>query len=159
MRKIIVLGLVGMVLAGCNAIPTYQSPESVSYTVEGEISNQAEAEAAVQVIQENLHYATLEDMDGYLSTLIAAAREATEKELSSVFAAYDLEHTILGVEVMEQQPGRMLIRTEQQTVMLDAVEGEKPYRNHIAEANHTLVKEDGSWKIEETIMTDTKFID
>lgn len=158
MKKIYLLSILILFLTACNSIPTYQNPAEVAYSIEGEIENQSEVKAAVQVIEDNLDYATKEDMEGYLSTIVATGREETQKELAPVFESYDLEHTVLSVEVLEQEENRLLIRAEQQTVMLDAIQGAEPYRSHIAEANHELIKEDGNWKIKETIMTDTKFI-
>lgn len=159
MKKLILTLVFGLILAGCGAIPTYTDPESASYTLEGEVTDQGEADVALRVIEDNLHYAQEEDMTGYLSTIISSGHEETEAELVAVFEEYDLQHTLLRAEVLEQNPDRILIRSEQQTIMLDAISGVAPYRNHIAEANHTLVKEKGIWKIEESIMTDTKFID
>lgn len=158
MKKIYLLSILVLFLTACNSIPTYQNPAEVAYSIEGEIENQSEVEAAIHVVEDNLNYATREDMEGYLSTIVASGREETQNELAPVFETYDLEHTVLSAEVLEQEENRLLIRTEQQTVMLDAVEGAEPYRSHIAEANHELVKENGDWKIKETIMTDTTFI-
>lgn len=158
MKKIYLLCMSILFLTACNSIPTYQDPGEVTYSIEGEIENQFEVEAAIKVIEDNLDYATKENMEGYLSTIVATGREETQNELAPIFETYDLEHTILSAEVLEQEENRLLIRVEQQTVMLDAVEGAEPYRSHIAEANHELVKEDEDWKIKETIMTDTTFI-
>lgn len=158
--KRLILMLSGIfLLTGCGSIPAYTDPEEVSFSLEGEIANQDEAEAALKVIEENLAFAEAEDMDGYLSTILNQAHKETEKELAPFFESYDMQHTLLRAEVIDQQPDRILIQTEQQTIMLAAVEGAEKYRNHIAEANHTLIKEDNRWKIEETIMTDTTFID
>lgn len=149
-------------IAGCNAlneVPTYQDPDTVEYTINSEDTINEEVKAAVQVVEDNLRYAQEENMEGYLSTLVSSAHEETKAELTPFFEEYDLNHTILSVEILEQEEEIMLIRTEQQTVMEDSVEGAEPYRDHIAEANHTLVKENGEWKIEETIMTDTIFLE
>lgn len=159
MKKVLLIGLASFFLIGCASIPQYQNPSEVSYQVEGKIQNMTVAEEAVQVIENNLQYASQEDMDGYVSTIISSAREETAAELATVFETYDLEHTLLSVEVLEQEDSRMLIRTQQQTVMIDSIEGTEKYRNHIAEANYTMLLEEGEWKIEETVMTDTKFIE
>lgn len=159
MKKILLIGLASVFLTGCASIPEYQKPEDVSYQVEGEVKDTTAVEEAVQVIEDNLQYASKEDTDGYVSTIISSAREETASELAAVFETYDLEHTLLSVEILEQEETRMLIRTQQQTVMIDAVEGAENYRNHIAEANYTMFLEGNEWKIEETVMTDTKFIE
>lgn len=157
----VILLMLGAVffLAGCGSVPSYQAPETISYQIEGELSNQEEAEKAVQVITDNLAFATSEDIDGYVSTIIESAHEETRKELSPVFEEYDLEHTILSIEILEQEENRMLIQAQQQTIMTSSAEGAPVYRNHIAEVNYTMTIENGEWKIEETAMTDTKFIE
>lgn len=159
MGKIILLITAGLFLAGCNSVPVYQDPETVSYSIEGEYNNAEDAQEAVQVIQNNLNFAQEENMEGYLSTLVSSAREETEEELAPFFETYDLEHTVLSIEILDQEEKRMLVKTEQQAVMVNSIDGAEQYRDHIAEANHTLIKEDEEWKIEETIMTDTLFLD
>ncbi|MFL2134115.1 hypothetical protein [Desemzia sp. FAM 24101] len=159
MKKVLLLVIAGIFLTGCNSVAVYQDPKTVSYSLEGEYDNTEDAQEVVQVIQDNLHYAQEEDMEGYLSTLISSAREETEEELFPFFESYDLEHTVLSVEILDQEENRMLIKTEQQAVMVDSVDGAEQYRDHIAEANHTVIKENEEWKIEETIMTDTLFLD
>lgn len=159
MRKVLLLCLASFFLIGCASTPKYQNPEEVSYQVKGTVTDVLAAEAAVQVIEDNLRYASEENMSGYVSTIIAAAREETAAELATVFETYDLEHTLLSVEILDQEENRMLIRTQQQTIMVDAIEGAENYRNHIAEANYTMFLEHNEWKIEETAMTDTKFIE
>lgn len=159
MKNIFLFGISVLILTSCTSPSTYQNPEEVSYSIEGQFDQPKDVEEAVQIIENNLKYATNEDMEGYLSTIVNVGHEETEKELHSVFEDYDLEHTVLSAEVLEQEKDRMLIRTEQQTVMVDFVKDVKPYRSHIAEANYELVKEDGRWKIKETILTNTKFID
>ena len=159
MRKVLLLCLASFFLIGCASTPKYQNPEEVSYQVTGTVTDEIAANEAVQVIEDNLQYASEEDMDGYVSTIISSAREETASELAAVFETYDLEHTLLSVEILEQEEGRMLIRTQQQTVMIDVIDGAESYRNHIAEANYTMFLEGNEWKIEETVMTDTKFIE
>lgn len=160
MRKLILSLLASVLfLSACQSVPSYQDPDSVEYSIEGNYEIDKDIEEAVKVIEENLEYAQKEDMEGYLSTIVPSARTETKKELSSFFEEYDLEHTILSVEVLEKESDIMLIRTEQQTVVKDSVEGAPAYRDHIAEANHTMVKVDGTWMIEESIMTDAFYFD
>jgi|SRR5690625_589496 len=160
MRKLILSLLASILfLSACQSVPSYQDPDTVEYSIEGDYEIDKDIEDAVRVIEENLEYAEKEDMEGYLSTIVPSARVETEKELSSFFEEYDLEHTILSVEVLEKESDVMLLRVEQQAVVLDSAEGAPTYRNHIAEANHTMVKVEDTWMIEETIMTDTFYLD
>lgn len=159
MKKILLMGCASLFLMGCQTVPQYQDPSAVSYEIEGKFSDEQTVEEAVKVIEDNLRYASEEDMEGYVSTIIEVAREDTAAELATVFETYDLEHTLLSVEVLSQDEERLLIRTHQQTVMVNSIEGAENYRNHIAETNYTMLLENGEWKIEETAMTDTKFIE
>ena len=49
----------------------------------------------------------------------------------------------------------MLVAAQQKTVN----QGQNDYRDHITQAHHTFVLENGQWKIKETVMTNTEFID
>jgi len=159
MKKTMILMISLFFLSGCNSVPEYQDPDNVNYTIESEYEVDEETKKGVQVIEDNLKYAQEENMENYLSTLVKSAHEETEEELKPFFETYDIDHTILSVEVLDQEADTMLVRTEQQTVMIDSVDGADSYRDHVTEANHTLVKEKGGWKIQETIMTDTTFLD
>lgn len=160
MKKLIIILLAPILfLTACQSVPHYQDPDTVEYSIEGDYEIDQDIEEAVEVVEKNLEYAEKKDMKGYLSTIVPDAREETEKELSSFFEEYDLEHTILSVEVLEKESDIMLLRVEQQTVVLDSAEDAPSYRNHIAEANHTMVKVENTWMIEETIMTDTFYLD
>lgn len=151
--------LLVFLLSGCNKVPNYQNPDDVELTIQSEYEINDDVLEAVHVIEDNLRYVEEEDMEGYVSTLVSRAREETSEELALFFEQYDLNITILSIEVLEQEESIMLIQTEQQTVEVGSVEDAPNYRDHIAEANHTLVKEDGEWKIEETIMTNTIFLE
>lgn len=159
-KSFVVIGIY-LMLVGCTSSRVYQDPSTVFYEIEGqaEITNSKEAEDAVQVIERNLQYAQDEDMEGYLSTIVSKAHENTQSELEIFFELYDIEHTILSIEVMDQQSDQMLIRVEQQSVAVDVRPEAEQYRDHISEANHTLIIEDGQWKIAETTMTNTDFIE
>ena len=160
MRKLILILLAPILfLSACHQVPSYQDPNTVEYSIEGDYEIDQDIKEAVKVIEKNLKYAENKDMNGYLSTIVPDAREETEKELASFFEEYDLEHTILSVEVLEKESDIMLLRVEQQTIVLDSADDTPAYRNHIAEANHTMIKVKGMWMIEETIMTDIFYLD
>lgn len=160
---LVALGSALLFLTGCSPSQTaeYINPEEVSYEVqiETEVTDREAIEEAVQVIENNIAYAEAEDMDGYLSTIVSSAHENTRTELEAFFELYDLEHTILSITVLEQEEDTMLIEVFQQTVAVDQAEEADDYRDHLGVANHTLVLEDGEWKISETVMTDNFFIE
>lgn len=160
MKNLLLIGI-SFILFGCTTNRVYQDPSSVSYEIEGqsEITDSKAAAEAVDVIEQNLQYAQEEDMNGYLSTIVSEAHENTRSELQMFFELYDIEHTILRVEVLDQQLDQMLIQVEQQSVVIEAVSEAEQYRDHVSEANHTLVIENGQWKIAETTMTETYFIE
>jgi hypothetical protein len=122
--------------------------------IEGKISNQEDALAAFETLETNLQATNNEDVDLYVTTLVATAREDTKKEMQAFFDEYDLENTLLSFKVLKQEENRMLVETQQKTVN----KGKNDSRDHIAEAHHTFVKENGKWVIEETNMTNTHFI-
>lgn len=160
--KIVCVCFICLILGGCtqvgNEVTSYQDPNTVEYEIEGASHSEEEVQEAVELIERNLAYAQRKEMDNYLSTIVSQAHEETKRELEPIFEEYTLEHIILHVEVLEKEADRMLIQTEQQTVVLDSAEGTDEYRDHISEANYTLVKENNQWKIQETVMTNTVFI-
>ena len=130
------------------------SQEAGQVEVTGKIENQTEALAALAVLETNLAAANDKDIDRYVNTLVPEAREATKKEIEKTFAEYDLEHTLLSFEVLSQTDDLLQVKTQQKTINL----GKNKYRNHITEAHHTFVKEDGQWLIKEVSMSNTQFI-
>lgn len=130
------------------------SQEAGQVEVTGKIENQTEALAALAVLEANLAAANDKDIERYASTLVPEAREATKKEIEKTFAEYDLEHTLLSFEVLSQTDDLLQVKTQQKTINL----GKNKYRNHITEAHHTFVKEDGQWLIKEVSMSNTQFI-
>lgn len=130
------------------------SQEAGQVEVTGKIENQTEALAALAVLEANLAAANDKDIERYASTLVPEAREATKKEIEKTFSEYDLEHTLLSFEVLSQTDDLLQVKTQQKTINL----GKNKYRNHITEAHHTFVKEDGQWLIKEVSMSNTQFI-
>lgn len=126
--------------------------------VTGKISDEAEIVTAIDVIQTNLDAATTKDIETYVSTLIVSAQVETRNEMGKFFEDYSLEHTILEVKVVKQEPTKIMLKVSQQTLTQQGKKQKKKYRHHISEANHTLIKEDGQWKIAETAMSNTRFI-
>ncbi|MBM7709988.1 hypothetical protein [Enterococcus lemanii] len=128
--------------------------EAGQVEITGKIKDETQAQAALAVLQTNLTAANEKDLALYIQTLVPEAREATKSELEKTFAEYDLEHTLLSFEVMKQTDDLLQVKTQQKTINL----GKNKYRNHITEAHHTFVKEDGQWLIKEVSMSNTQFI-
>lgn len=128
--------------------------EAGQVEITGKIENKDDALAALKVLETNLQAATDEDIDLYVSTLVPSARDATQKEMSAFFEEYDVEHTLLEFKVTKEDGTRIQVQARQKTVN----KGKNKYRNHITVANHTFVKMDGEWFLEETAMSDTQFI-
>lgn|SRR5699024_5783531 len=136
----------------------YQDSDKVTYEIEGKITNEKDAELAVKVIEDSLKYAQEEDIDEYLNTIALSGREQTYKELSEFFALYDLEHTLLSAEVIEQTEDEIKISASQQTIVVETAEGADEYRNHISEITYLLILEDDKWRINESMTTDIMFL-
>lgn len=160
---LLIMAPIMLFVSGCGGPKkiSYRDPESVSYKVheKTEIKNQQDLKEAIEVIEKNLEAAEKEDIPAYLSTIIKAGHEDTSKELEDFFESYDLEHTILGITVLDQKEDKMLLEVTQQSVATFTAEDADEYKNHVAVANHTLVKEDGQWKIAETAMVENYFIE
>ena len=123
-------------------------------TITGKISNKESALAAFGTMQENLQAANKEDLDSYVATLISNSREETKEELVPFFKDYDLENTLLTFEIKKQETDHQLVEVTQKTVNT----GNKEYKSHIATTNVTFKKENNQWLIEESVVTNTKFI-
>jgi hypothetical protein len=123
--------------------------------VTGAVTDSTAAEDCLALLQQNLQAANQKDVEGYTATLVSSARESTAKEMRAFFAEYDLSHTLLSFEVVKQDADSMLVAAQQKTMN----HGKNDYRDHITQAHHTFVRENGQWKIKETVMTNTEFID
>ena len=162
-KKVIWTFLIGIVfLTGCantsGGLMYQQDPEKVNYEIEGNISDDEAAKDAVEVIETNLYMSQEKDIDEYLNTIVSRAHEQTRKELIHFFENYDLEHTLLSIEIIDQSEDTIRLSTAQQTIVLDAKDGVDEYRNHIAEVSYTLIKENNLWKIEESITNNLIFL-
>lgn len=129
--------------------------EKTTVEITGAVADKADAAACLEVLKANLAAANNEDSAAYVDTLVASARQATQKEMAAFFADYDLSHELESFNVVKQDTDSMLVEAQQKTVN----RGKQKYRNHFTQAHHTFVKEDGAWKIQETNMTNTEFID
>lgn len=139
-------------------LPANSSPElptrDPNVTITGKITDEDSALAAFDTLQKNLQAANDEDITAYVATLVSDARAETKEELLPFFKEYDLKNTLLSFEVQKQEADHLLVQTTQETKNT----GKKEYKDHIATTSITFAKEDGKWLIEESVMTDTKFI-
>lgn len=136
-----------------NEISNEINREPGQVEIKGKVTNEQDVLAVYELLEKNLQAANDEDIETYLSTLVPSAREATKKEMIPFFEKYDVKHTLVAFEVTKEDGKRILVKARQKTVN----EGKEKYRNHITEANHTFVKVDGEWLLEETAMSDTQF--
>lgn len=137
-----------------NEISNSINQEAGQVEVTGKIENKDNALAALKVLETNLEAANQEDIDLYVRTLVPSARESTKEEMSTFFKEFDVEHTLLEFKVTKEYENRIQVQARQKTIN----KGTNKYRNHITEANHTFVKIEDQWFIEETAMSDTQFI-
>ncbi|MEN2768537.1 hypothetical protein [Ornithinibacillus xuwenensis] len=121
--------------------------ESDNGDIEGEVSESGQA--AIDVIHENLKYAEEEDIDPYVDTIASAAREATRTQTTQIFELYDIDYEILNAEVVEEQPDSIVVEVQQQSIATFVAEGYQ-FNDNVSVARHTLINEDGEWKISAT---------
>lgn len=120
----------------------------------GKIEDKKAVTQCLFVLKKNLTAANEKDLTGYLQTLVPIARQDTKKEMTKFFKAYEVTHTLLSFEVIKEDKNSMLIATEQQALN----QGKKEFRDHISQVHHTFVKEKGTWYLQESIVTNTKFL-
>ncbi|KAF1303199.1 MULTISPECIES: hypothetical protein [Enterococcus] len=145
-----------ILLVGCKATnSTEGTDKNTTPEVTGNIKNQEIAERCLQVLTDNLAAATTENIDNYLKTISEDSRSATKKEMTAFFSKYDLRHRLLSFEIVKQEKKSLLVEARQETIN----EGKEKYRDHVTQAFHTFVLEDGQWRIKETTMMDTQFLD
>lgn len=150
----LMIGIVILVnLNQANTISKATNLEEV-VTIEGKVTNEEDAKEVLTLLENNLEAINQKDMSTYLNTLITSAQAETKKEIEPIFKNFDLENTLLSFKVVKQNDQQIIVKTKQKTVN----HNNHDYRNHIASANHTFIKQDGQWKVKESIMTNTKFI-
>ncbi|MDR0921483.1 MAG: hypothetical protein LBM95_03765 [Lactobacillales bacterium] len=115
----------------------------------------AEEKKVKKVLEENIAAATAKDSERYVNTLTKAKRAETKKEMDKFFKEYTVVHSLQSFQVLKEDKTHMLVEAKQKAIN----KGKKSYRNHIATADHTFVKENGEWKIDSTTMTDTQFLE
>ncbi|WP_430611025.1 hypothetical protein [Enterococcus sp. DIV0876] len=146
---------IGLVITFYLSAPKATSQVNEPAEITGAITDQEAAQACFVLLERNLQAATEKDIDAYTDTLVLHAEEETKAEMIPFFDEYTLAHTLLSFEVIKQEANTMLVAAQQKTINL----GENNYRNHITQAHHTFIKEGAEWKIQQTVMTNTEFLD
>jgi len=133
---------------------TSTSMEVDGRVITGKINNVQDIEECVRIIEKNNAAVNNKQLNDYAETLVHSARAASVKELKTVFETYDLQVEIQNIKVKTHEQEYIVFEIEQRTVN----NNEADFRNHVSTALTTFVKEDGTWKIAETAMSDTTFL-
>lgn len=134
--------------------PFKKSIETDTLKITGKFKDEETAKTLLTRLETNIKAANEKDMDTYLETLTSEKREDTKKEMSAFFKEYDIQTELLSFEIKKQDVDHALVQTQQKSIN----HGNNKYRNHIAEANHTFIKRDSKWYIDQSVMSNTKFI-
>ncbi len=110
---------------------------------EGEI-DQAIAEEAFAVLEQNNDYANAQDVDGYLKAIPAEMQEEQREIVEEMFAQGQMEFEIIDYNFDAANEEEAVISVLQTTVAIDPIPG---FQDNISEIQHTLRPEDGEWKI------------
>lgn len=123
-----------------------------------DVEDEVAAEEVKQVVADNIESLNNKDIDGYLDTIIESAHEATRTETEAFFQRYDIEYELVSSNIIEEEEDQYRVEAYQEAKAISVPIGEE-YRDHVAVNIHTLIKENGEWKISESVMTDVHFID
>lgn len=134
--------------------PFKKSLQTDTLKITGKFKDEETAKELLACLEKNINAANKKDMETYLETLTPEKREDTKKEMTSFFKEYDIQTELLTFEIKKQDDDHALVQAQQKSIN----HGDNKYRNHIAEANHTFVKIDGTWYIDQSVMSNTKFI-
>ncbi len=111
-----------------------------------EISEE-ERNEVYSLIEWNLYYARIEDLNGYMWTLHpdAPGLDETQAQMAMLFQDFDLAYNIEEWEIQSINSQSARVRVVQTTVK---IAGPDPFRDNRLEAVHTLRKDStGAWKI------------
>lgn len=155
-RKILIISsILIFTIALFNIVsPFKKSLQTKTIKITGKIKDEKTVTELLNCLETNIGAANNKDIEAYLQTLNPDKREETKKEMSIFFDNYNIETELLSFEVKKQNKDHVLVQAQQKSIN----HGNNSYRNHITEANHTFIKKEGRWLIDETIMTNTTFI-
>jgi hypothetical protein len=112
--------------------------------------SEEERDAVYNLIEWNLYYARIEDLNGYMWTVHPASPvySETEAQMAALFQEFDLTYTIEEWEILSVDTQSARVRVVQTTMKLA---GANPFRDNRLEAVHTLRKNsEGEWKLYST---------
>lgn len=150
--------------AGCSALD--EKPEKKSEKVVQEVakeneSNKKEKEGpndAEKLVQANMEAAEKENFEVYMGTLSKAYQnEESQDEIRALFENFDIDYEVLESKVIKEETDEVTIEVKQKAVAKKVAEG-LTFQNHIAVAQHTLVKEDGKWVFGSTEVISTEYL-
>jgi hypothetical protein len=112
-----------------------------------------------QAIEDNIETMNQEDLSGYMETIAKDANPEgyiqTENAMKQYFSQYDLEARMKSFNVVSISEEYAVVEVEQDTINHNSA----AFKNNRMLAEHTLVKEDNTWKIKSTILKSRKQID
>jgi hypothetical protein len=117
----------------------------------------ADREAVVNVVQWNLYYLEVEDINGAMNTIHedAPGRSETQNTTLEMFNRFDLGYELLENELVSIDSDTAEVRVKQLTWKKA---GDEPFRTNRITAVHTLKKSaDGNWRIYSTSVDDVEY--
>lgn len=115
--------------------------------IEESMTEEELEEIALAVLEANVKYAETEELDKYLNTLSSEANnEETIASIEELFDAFNLDYDLLDVEIQSITHEEATIFVTQKTVATEIVDGYQ-FKHHIVDATHTLINENGNYKI------------
>jgi hypothetical protein len=117
----------------------------------------ADREAVVNVVQWNLYYLEVEDINGAMNTIHedAPGRMETQNTTLEMFNRFDLGYELLENELVSIDSDTAKVRVKQLTWKKA---GDEPFRTNRITAVHTLKKSaDGNWRIYSSSVDDVEY--
>ncbi|MDD3803441.1 MAG: hypothetical protein PHW02_03515 [bacterium] len=115
-------------------------------------------DAIKKVIMANTEAMNREDLSGYMSTIYNDGSEnykSLEKMLGEIFNAYDIKMSVVSVDVVEITGNTAKARTKTVTNL----EGNLPNKNSRATSLHYMIKDNKTWKIQNTVNEEVSYSD
>lgn len=146
------------IFAGCGdkkeETSTKQPEEDTSTEVENDTDeelsediNKESAEAALDVLEENMKYANAQDVDGYLKAIRKEEHDMTREVVEETFAQGKITFDMLESEIVSADEEYVEIGVVQTTVADEPIAG---FEDNVMEILYTLTFEDDAWKIYKT---------
>lgn len=132
-------------------VKTEQTQKEKKEQTKEVVKELSEEETIKEVLQLNLDAAESEDLELYLSTLAneAVAVENENHAIQNLFDTYDIDYELVDIEDITIDGNTAKVKMTQSSKALEVAEGYM-FNDNVAVATHTLIKEDGKWKIAAT---------